>query len=347
MKKIALIIISLMVAFFMQACASLRPQVEALDALRDALAREAGPLDTARVPQTGPLVAEYFANADLLEPGYSFPGTRIMGTITTAGYRLGAVLLLPAAPARGTIIAWHGYSGYSALNLSALYRLVEDGWSVLAVDLPGHGFSSGPAGDIGDFSDYGACVRGAIDWRNSQKAFSLPLPLVLLGHSTGGAAVLEALWQRSTDIDRVVLLAPLIDLGSSGFASCMVGGASLFAPDGRVTGRRSGYLSPYEIPFTWVKALGRWRAKLDERPTIATPLLMLQGDADKVLDWRSNIDDLKRFAPDAVVLVLRGRGHTLFDRSAAQAKALAAIREFLAVPFDKTAAGVSHRTGVW
>jgi alpha-beta hydrolase superfamily lysophospholipase len=312
-------------------CASLKPEEDALAKLREALAAEAGPLERAAAPQTGPYVTEYFANADRLEPGYVFPGTRLLGTVDAAGYRLGVVLLLPPTGVgeRGTIIAWHGYAGYSAFNLPFLYRLSADGWPVLAVDLPGHGFSSGPSADIGDFSEYGACVNGVKKWMRAQTRFAFPRPLVLLGHSTGGSAVLESLWQDPAGVDRAVLLAPLLEPNGFWFTSSVAGCAGTFASGGPMPGPRQGYLSPYEMPFSWVKALGRWRDALRQRPPLALPILVVQGDHDKTLDWKAGLADLKRIAPDAEVKVLAGRGHTLLDRGPAQAETLEAVRVFL------------------
>ncbi len=312
-------------------CAGLKPEVAALDRIRSGLAREAGPLEAATLPQHGPFVTQYWANADELVPGYRYPGKRLLGTIDAGGYRLGVVLLLPpaGAPARGTIVALHGYTGYSALNLPALYHLAVDGWTLLAVDLPGHGFSSGPSADIRDFSEYGACVRGVIDWLRSQKKYDFKRPLVLLGHSTGGSAVLEALWQNPAGVDKAVLLAPLLVPRDFGLTSGLADIASLFAPEGPIPGKRTGYLSPYDIPFSWVEALERWKDKLPGRPALTLPVLVVQGDADKTLDWRTDLAILKRIVPGAEVRILKGCGHTLFDRGRAQAETLAAVEEFL------------------
>ncbi|MBN2352405.1 MAG: alpha/beta hydrolase [Spirochaetales bacterium] len=311
--------------------ASLAPVIAALDRLRDGLAREAGPLEAATSPQNGPFVAQYWAEADKLSPGCRFPGTRLLGTIDAGGYRLGVVLLVPpsGAPARGTLVSLHGYMGYSGPTLPLLYRLAGDGWTVLAADLPGHGFSSGPAADIGDFLEYGACVRGVINWINARKTYDFRAPLVLMGHSTGGSAVLEALWRNPADVDRAVLLAPLLELRSFGITGGLAGGAAFFIPSVPMPGPRAGYLTPYSFPFSWLEAYDRFRTGLSRRPALTLPVLVVQGDDDRTLDWRTGLADMRRIAPGAEVRILAGCGHTLFDRGRAQVETLAAVRAFL------------------
>lgn len=311
-------------------CASIDATGPALIAHQEAIAREAGPLETATQRQDGPLVSEYFDKADSLEPAYRFPGTRVFGMIDGATSQLGCVLLRGKdAPPRGTIIALHGYNGYSAFNLSALYRLAEDGWAVVAVDLPGHGNSSGPRGYIGDFSEYAVAVRDVVAWTESQKDYALPRPLVLLGHSTGGAAALETLWDYPAGIDRAVLLAPLLAPRRFALNSSFARVSSLFSTAGPIPGPKQGYLCFDRMPFAWVRALAVYRSRIGKRPTIEIPVLAVQGDADKALNWKANLRAISRIAPNAEVRLLSGRGHVLLDRSAAQEETLAVIKAFL------------------
>lgn len=312
------------------ACASIDATGPALIAHQEAIAREAGPLETASVRQDGPLVSEYFDKADALEASYRFPGTRIFGMIEGASNQLGCVLLLGNdSPSRGTIIALHGYNAYSAFNLSALYRLASDGWAVVAVDLPGHGNSSGPRGYIGDFSEYADAVRDVVAWTESQKTYVLPRPLVLLGHSTGGAAVLETLWDYPAGIDRAVLLAPLLAPRRFALNSAFARVSSAFTPAGPIPGPKQGYLCFDRMPFAWVRALGVYRSRIGKRAKIEIPVLAVQGDADNALNWKANIRAISSVAPNAELRVLSGKGHVLFDRSSAQEETLAAIKDFL------------------
>jgi alpha-beta hydrolase superfamily lysophospholipase len=311
-------------------CTALEPPPDKLLSLRESIAREAGPLESAVLPQDGPFVTEYFINADKYTPDYHFPGTRIMGYINTTDYRLGVVLLLPAGPhINGTIIAFHGYAAYSAFNLPALYQLSEDGWAVLAVDLPGHGFSSGYPGDIDDFTQYGSCICEIIIWMKNQHTYSLQKPFILLGHSTGGSAVLEALWQNQTDIEKAILLAPLIEPKNFQFTSCIASFLQPFMYAGPMVGPKQGYLSAEVMPFSWVQALRRWKNSLADRPIITIQVLIVQGDTDKTLDWEKGLNLLKLKIPEATIIILSDCGHTLFNHGQTQVETIEKIRDFL------------------
>jgi pimeloyl-ACP methyl ester carboxylesterase len=73
--------------------------------------------------------------------------------------------------------AWHGAWCFDRV----LGGLEEQGIEAIAVDLPGHGGSSEP---LGDLHDDARAVREAIDGVGG--------PVVLLGHSFGGMVVTEA-----------------------------------------------------------------------------------------------------------------------------------------------------------
>jgi alpha-beta hydrolase superfamily lysophospholipase len=83
----------------------------------------------------------------------------ILGTGDTA---LAVSAAAPRAP-RGTALFVHGYMASVASSGPAIRALLDDGWLVVALDLPGHGKSGGAHLDIGDFSEYGAAVRLVAD----------------------------------------------------------------------------------------------------------------------------------------------------------------------------------------
>jgi alpha-beta hydrolase superfamily lysophospholipase len=320
----------LSITTLLSSCAVFGPPQDKVMSLRDSIAMEAGPLESVVLPQNGPYVTDYFTRADKYLSHYRFPGKRIMGYINTTDYRLGVILLLPPQEKlKGTIIAFHGYAAYSAFNLPALYRISAHGWAILAVDLPGHGFSSGYSGDIKDFSQYGVCISDIKAWIKRQQTYILPKPLVLLGHSTGGSAVLEALWQDPGGIDKAVLLAPLIKPRYFEYTSCIASFMQLFMYAGPMVGPKQGYLSPEVMPFTWVNALRRWRKHLSERPIITVPVLILQGDADRTLDWKDGLDFLKQKIPGATIKIISGGPHTLLNHGPIQSEIIAQILEFL------------------
>jgi pimeloyl-ACP methyl ester carboxylesterase len=91
--------------------------------------------------------------------------------------------------------AWHGAWCWAALQA----ELDRRGIASLAVDLPGHGSSTDALGDLhGD----AATVSALLD----QLAERHRRPVVLVGHSYGGAVITQAAIDR-TDVDHLVYLA--------------------------------------------------------------------------------------------------------------------------------------------
>jgi pimeloyl-ACP methyl ester carboxylesterase len=86
--------------------------------------------------------------------------------------------------------AFHG-SGYWRATLKGLADL---GITAVAPDLPGHGAHPGPLTDLHGDAD---AIREVLD--------SLPAPIVLVGHSYGGAVVTEA--SEHPKVEHVVFLA--------------------------------------------------------------------------------------------------------------------------------------------
>jgi uncharacterized OsmC-like protein/alpha/beta superfamily hydrolase len=106
------------------------------------------------------------------------------GTISLA-----ARIDLPAGPPRAYALLVHGYT--CSMDLAITRRIAEglagEGLAVLRFDLPGHGKSGGVFADT-NFSKFRAAVLAAVDYMRA----NYNAPTVLVGHSLGGAALLEA-----------------------------------------------------------------------------------------------------------------------------------------------------------
>src|SRR5689334_12110464 len=111
---------------------------------------------------------------------------------------------MPAASAPATVVLVHG-AFHGAWCWSKVVPLLEEaGIPVVAVDLPGHGDSPGPPGDLYDAA---AHVRAALDGIAGLK--------VVCGHSYGGAVITEATADRA-DVTQLVYLAALMpDVGET------------------------------------------------------------------------------------------------------------------------------------
>lgn len=96
--------------------------------------------------------------------------------------------------------AWHGAWCWPKIQAG----LADRGVPAVAVDLPGHGLSSASLGDLyGDAAATAAVAR------------SIAGPIVLVGHSYGGAVITEAAADTSDAAHLVYLAAFCADVGES------------------------------------------------------------------------------------------------------------------------------------
>ena len=114
--------------------------------------------------------------------------------------------------------AWHGAWCWERV----LAELGRRGVATLAVDLPGHGADRGP---LGDLHDDAARVRAVLD--------EVAGPVVLVGHSYGGAVITEA-GEHPGVAHLVYLCAFALDAGEScATAGVGEGGAARISHEGR------------------------------------------------------------------------------------------------------------------
>lgn len=103
-----------------------------------------------------------------------------------------------------SVLCIHGFCCDARIFSYSAARLAESGFNVYCIDLPGHGASSGPRGDL----DFNACLR-SIDLvvseirKKSSKVF-------LLAHSMGSTFALWYAYQFQNSVDGMVLLSPYV-----------------------------------------------------------------------------------------------------------------------------------------
>jgi hypothetical protein len=145
-------------------------------------------------PEAGPALTGYREHLAAIADGAWGPVWHQAGTIgwepRGRQERLAVNVFVPPGPSRGTLLFVHGYLSHAA-NMAYTYALFTNrGWTVVTLDLPGHGLSTGPRGDIGSFTEYGDAVAAWMDWVWKQP---WPGPKLLMAHSLGAAASYEAL----------------------------------------------------------------------------------------------------------------------------------------------------------
>jgi len=112
--------------------------------------------------------------------------------------------------ARGVIVVVHGWGANRELMLPLARPLMDHGWLVLLYDARNHGDSDGDT--FSSMPRFAEDAEAAVDWVRAQ-AEAEGLPIVLLGHSVGGAAALLAASRRS-DIRAVVSLSAFAHPGT-------------------------------------------------------------------------------------------------------------------------------------
>ncbi|MES1264049.1 MAG: alpha/beta hydrolase [Variovorax sp.] len=86
--------------------------------------------------------------------------------------------------------------------------LLDSGFGTLRFDLYGHGASDRPKGEY-SFERFGRQIEDIIE------ATAFPRPAIFLGHSFGAALVAAVAAAHPEWIDRLVLVAPMLDFSSS------------------------------------------------------------------------------------------------------------------------------------
>jgi acylglycerol lipase len=230
-------------------------------------------------------------NPDALIEHDSFVGVR--------GLKIHARTWLPAGAPIGVVVIAHGFAEHGGRYAAVAERLVADGIAVRAADHRGHGLSEGKRTSIVRFGDYVDDLTTVI----AQARARWPsLRLVLLGHSMGGLVALDLAVRPGGPVDGLVLSAPAACPREVSRFTLAVGRAlSRVAPNTGVLrlplnriSRDPAVVDAYNkdplvfrtpirarLGAEMLDAMDRVDAGL---PSLRTPLLVMQGTADGLVD---------------------------------------------------------------
>ncbi|MCA1754630.1 MAG: alpha/beta hydrolase [Spirochaeta sp.] len=215
----------------------------------------------------------------------------------------------PLTPTQnGTVVIVHGYLSHAG-HLSYLIRkLSEHGYTILAMDLPGHGLSSGRPGDIDDFSEYVRCLQAVHSYGVGK---SLPTPYYGIGFSTGGAAFLNLIEEGyGRDYARVVLAAPLVRFPGYRLLPLLTATFQHVVP--HIPTNDSDPLAAPAMPLNWVAAANRYAVRIEKAIPNSAEVLVLQGDDDDIIAWRRNLLVLENFLPNMELHIFPNGRHELY-----------------------------------
>lgn len=286
-----------------------------------ALQAQLAPFEEQR-PVGGPALLSYF-DFYQLNLAASLPGlSHHIGWVESGDYRIAAQAFVHPSP-RGVALMLHGYYDHVGLFGHLLELLLGERLSVLTFDFPGHGLSSGPRATIRSFDEY---VDAVVDVRRAAGAL-LPAPSYLFGQSMGGAIAMEYLLRFGSEAcEGAFLFAPLVRPYAWHINRWVyeVARRTIKQRKRTITENaenpeflalmRRDPLAPDVLPVQWVTAMVSWMHAFEARPRLPLELKILQGEADRTVDWRYNLNLLESRA-DAEVLRIPGARHHLVNES--------------------------------
>ena len=267
---------------------------------------------------------------------------RQLGRFNAGGYEIVSQVWWPDAPPVATLFVIHGFYDHMGLYRHVIEWGSNRGFVVIACDLPGHGLSSGERASIDDFAQYQAVLQGLFI---EAQSLQLPQPWHLCGQSTGGAIVLDHLLrygEQSPAQGKAILLSPLVrpkDWGWSKLSYYLLrpfvkGIARRFSENSNdpafLPFLQADPLQPLRLPTAWVGALARWIPRIENASPSARQPLVVQGQADKTVDWQHNLEVLKtRFNQPRVLLLPEARHHLANETAAIREQYFGFLDQYL------------------
>jgi alpha-beta hydrolase superfamily lysophospholipase len=244
------------------------------------------------------------------------------------GARLALRRAAPAGPPRAVIFLLHGFGDHSGRYAHVAAWAVARGYALWALDQRGHGHSPGPRGHITRFAQFLADVAAL----RKRAAAELPLPQVLLGHSFGGLVVLRYLETAPQGLAAAVVTSPFLALAmhapawkvaaariladlAPGFGMSTGLDTALLSTDARVgeAARADPLYHGRMTPRAWREILAAQAAAVAEQDRIATPLLMLLADDDRILSSAASRAFAAALPTPADLIVYEGMFHEILN----------------------------------
>lgn len=207
----------------------------------------------------------------------------------------------PEASSKALIIIQHGYAEHSARYEEAARILTDQGYAVAAMDLPGHGKSSGKRAFTDNFGKY---VDELDNFISIAKNSFPDIPVFLLGHSMGGAISIMACMKNINAVDGLILSGAAIRLTSflpqnaiyaiSEKLASHMPERGLIKLSSKLVSRDKKVVKAYEkdplcyhgpIPFSTLREMSGAGLFIEKNmKMLTTPVLILHGGSDRITD---------------------------------------------------------------
>lgn len=267
--------------------------------------------------------------------GVADPGGVVTGTLSGAGavpiyYERAA----PAASPCAVVLVSHGYGEHLGRYRELVAHLRRRGVATAAIDHRGHGRSGGARGHCRDFAELVADLRLLAD---QAERWWPGVPRILFGHSMGGLIAVLYLLRHPDTVRAGALSAPALRLPDDGPRSLRWVAAILgrVAPrlalrtnvDAQALSRDPAVGLAYDgdplvhrrATMGFIRALraaqGIARVEADR---LRVPLLIMQGDADRVVDPAGARELAARLTCPHQLEILPGYYHELLNEPPAE-----------------------------
>jgi acylglycerol lipase len=201
------------------------------------------------------------------------------------------------APPRAVVVLAHGASEHGGRYAWTAEKLAERGYALYAIDHRGHGKSEGDRAVIDRMRHAVEDLDTLVERVQTSHG---GLPLVLLGHSMGGAVALSYTIENEDKLDALVLSAPLAALEAASPVTRAVGrvlsavapGLGVFAIDSTAVSRDPQVVADYDAdPLNYhgrlpARTVAELSSAIDGFPEgverFRLPMLVMHGTADRL-----------------------------------------------------------------
>ncbi|TML11480.1 MAG: lysophospholipase [Actinobacteria bacterium] len=236
----------------------------------------------------------------------------------------------PAGAARATLMISHGLAEHSGRYGNVIEHLVPLGYAVYALDHRGHGRSDGERCHVDRFDQF---VDDLERFRQTVRSAQPTGPLILIGHSMGGAIALAYTIRHQQHLDGLVLSGPASTRGRSPsiFESARIEVLARLMPHRRLPplpssaiSRDAAVVAAYDRDPLVTRNGPTVRLRRELRrvarnfpasmPGITLPVLIQHGEADELVSVEASVFLADRLGSESITLhTYPGLAHEVYN----------------------------------
>jgi alpha-beta hydrolase superfamily lysophospholipase len=224
----------------------------------------------------------------------------------------------------GTVLLLHGYLDHVGILKNIIQHLNDHQYRVISYDLQGHGLSGGEKASVNCFSDYVLTLEKLM--KKARKEISGSF--YGIGHSTGGAIIINyVLKLKESHFDNVILIAPLIRSNFWLFSKVSYYFMKPFpfikeiirhfrknsSDEQFLDFIKNDPLQSKVIPINWLHSLIHWNKEIQTYEPTSKETLLIQGTNDQTVEWRHNLNFIKKKFHNLHITLIKDGRHQLFN----------------------------------